>query len=67
MPDRIRDDSTEDLAARRKAIQRVADDPDTPPDKARNFRREIGNIAKEMKHRSGGGGGGKGAGKDGKR
>lgn len=55
MTDRIKDSSTKDLVDRRNAIQKVADDPDTDEGKARNFRREIGNINKELRGRSEGG------------
>lgn len=52
MADRIKGAKTEDLVARRRGLQGKADDPKTDPNKARNARREIGNITKELRHRS---------------
>lgn len=54
MADRIKDANTSDLVARRKGLQDKADDPETPPGKARNARREIGNINKTLRDRTSG-------------
>lgn len=52
MADRIKGAKTEDLIARRRGLQGKADDEATDPKTARNARREIGNITKELRHRS---------------
>lgn len=52
MADRIKQANQGDLVARRKGLQAKADDDKTDPKTARNARREIGNINRELRHRT---------------
>jgi hypothetical protein len=54
MADRIKDENTSNLIARRKGLQAKADDPKTDEKTARNARREIGNINKTLRDRTSG-------------